>query len=172
MATSRLQVDPSYLSRADDPAFADAFARIEAHYFVHGGFFERDGWLLEKEQMDRIRHIPARIVQGCVVALSSLSLSLSLSAAPDSLRGNAPTCRRYDVVCPAKTAWDLHRAWPEAHFVRCPSLLPPAVQARVADATHALAHSQTMVPDAGHSAMEQGIERALLDATNEFAKLD
>lgn len=117
MATSRLQVDPSYLSRADDPAFADAFARIEAHYFVHGGFFERDGWLLEKEQMDRIRHIPARIVQG-----------------------------RYDVVCPAKTAWDLHRAWPEAHF--------------------------TMVPDAGHSAMEQGIERALLDATNEFAKLD
>jgi len=66
MATSRLAVDPSYLSRADDPAFADAFARIEAHYFVNRGFFERDGWLLEEAQIERIRHIPARIVQGCV----------------------------------------------------------------------------------------------------------
>ncbi|GAA5943062.1 hypothetical protein JCM3775_000632, partial [Rhodotorula graminis] len=64
MATSRLAVDEEYLSRADDAAFADAFARIEAHYFVNKGFFERDGWLLEKAQIDRIRHIPARIVQG------------------------------------------------------------------------------------------------------------
>jgi hypothetical protein len=30
---------------------------------------------------------------------------------------------------------------------------------------------QIVVPDAGHSAMEQGIEQALIDATNKFAKL-
>ncbi|GAA5921610.1 hypothetical protein JCM3775_003129, partial [Rhodotorula graminis] len=53
---------------------------------------------------------------------------------------------RYDVVCPAKTAWDLHRAWPEAEF--------------------------TMVGDAGHSAGEAGIERALVEATDAFAQLE
>lgn len=40
----------------------------------------RDGQLLEKQEIDKIRHIPATIVQG-----------------------------RYDCVCPAKTAWDLHK---------------------------------------------------------------
>mgnify|MGYP002717916732 CR=1 FL=1 len=49
----------------------------------------RDGRLLEKSEIDKIRHIPAVIIQG-----------------------------RWDSVCPAKTAWDLHRAWPEAKFVR------------------------------------------------------
>ncbi|BGP38451.1 hypothetical protein JCM10450v2_002397 [Rhodotorula kratochvilovae] len=116
MATSRLQVNKEYLDKAEDGAFADAFARIEAHYFQNGGFLPRDGFLLEQAQIDKIRHIPAVIVQG-----------------------------RYDVVCPARTAWDLHRAWPEAKLV--------------------------IVPDAGHSAMEAGTERALLDATAEFAKL-
>ena len=24
---------------------------------------------------------------------------------------------RYDVVCPAKSAWDLHKAWPESELV-------------------------------------------------------
>ncbi len=24
---------------------------------------------------------------------------------------------RYDVVCPLMSAWDLHRAWPEADFI-------------------------------------------------------
>lgn len=64
-------------------------------------------------QVDRIRHIPGVIVQG-----------------------------RYDVVCPATTAWDLHRAWPEARFV--------------------------MVQEAGHSATEPGISSALVEATDEF----
>ncbi|MEM8770591.1 MAG: prolyl aminopeptidase [Pseudomonadota bacterium] len=43
-------------------AFAIAFARIECHYFVNGGFFERDDQLLAN--MARIRHIPGVIVQG------------------------------------------------------------------------------------------------------------
>ena len=64
-----------------------AFSRIENHYFSNKGFFPRDGWLLEKEQIDKIRHIPCCIVQG-----------------------------RFDVVCPARSAYDLHKAFPESEL--------------------------------------------------------
>ena len=50
---------------------------------------------------------------------------------------------RYDVVCPMKTAWDLHRAWPEAEL--------------------------RIVPDAGHSAFEPGITDELVRATDRYA---
>lgn len=50
---------------------------------------------------------------------------------------------RYDVVCPAVTAWDLHRAWPQAEL--------------------------NIVPDAGHAFNEPGVPTALLDATDRFA---
>lgn len=43
-------------------AFALAFARIECHYFVNGGFFDRDDQIIAN--LDRIRHIPCVIVQG------------------------------------------------------------------------------------------------------------
>ena len=43
-------------------AFAVAFARIECHYFVNGGFFERDDQILAN--LDKVRRIPAVIVQG------------------------------------------------------------------------------------------------------------
>ncbi|MEM6838742.1 MAG: prolyl aminopeptidase [Cyanobacteria bacterium P01_C01_bin.120] len=52
---------------------------------------------------------------------------------------------RYDVVCPMKTAWELHRAWPEADLI--------------------------VVPDAGHSATESGIIHALVEASDRFAVL-
>ncbi|MEP5154817.1 prolyl aminopeptidase [Planktotalea sp.] len=42
--------------------YARAFARLENHYFVHGGFLESDGQLLEN--VDRIKHISGVIVQG------------------------------------------------------------------------------------------------------------
>jgi proline iminopeptidase len=42
--------------------FALAFARIECHYFVNGGFFDSEGQLIRNA--DRIRHIPSAIVQG------------------------------------------------------------------------------------------------------------
>lgn len=51
---------------------------------------------------------------------------------------------RYDVVCPMDSAWALHRAWPEAEFM--------------------------IVPDAGHSAFETGISKALIAATDNFAR--
>jgi proline iminopeptidase len=66
------------------------------------------------EGVDRIRSIPTVIVQG-----------------------------RYDVVCPMKSAWDLHRAWPEADL--------------------------RIVPDAGHSAFEPGNLHELISATDRFA---
>ncbi len=112
-STSKLLFSRAMMDRYSHGDFADAFARIECHYFTHKGFFDTDGWLLENVQ--RIRHIPCTIVQG-----------------------------RYDVVCPMKSAWDLHRAWPEAKFV--------------------------VVADAGHAASEPGILSALIDATDQYAR--
>jgi proline iminopeptidase len=51
---------------------------------------------------------------------------------------------RYDMVCPLRSAWDLHRAWPQADL--------------------------RIVPDAGHSAFESGITRELVAATDRFAR--
>lgn len=59
----RLAVDPEYIAKADAPGFADAFARIESHYFVNGGFVP-EGELLKQANIDLIRHIPTTIVQG------------------------------------------------------------------------------------------------------------
>lgn len=61
-ATSFLKPDPDHIQAAMREDFALAFARIESHYFVHGGFFDEDGQLLR--DVGRIRHIPAVIVQG------------------------------------------------------------------------------------------------------------
>lgn len=84
-ATSYLHVDHENVTNWGEEDFAIALARIECHYFVNRGFFDSDDQLLRG--VERIRHIPAAIVQG-----------------------------RYDVVCPMQTAWALHRAWPEAQF--------------------------------------------------------
>jgi proline iminopeptidase len=112
-ALSYIRMNPGYVKKFGDADFAAAFARIECHYFVNGGFLERPDQLLE--DVPRIRHIPAIIVQG-----------------------------RYDVVCPMRSAWDLHKAWPEATL--------------------------RIVPDAGHSAFEPGISRELVLATDRFAR--
>ncbi|MEX0368849.1 MAG: prolyl aminopeptidase [Ruegeria sp.] len=42
--------------------YARAFARLENHYFLNGGFLEYDGQILD--QVDRIAHIPGHVVQG------------------------------------------------------------------------------------------------------------
>ena len=65
------------------------------------------------DNVDKIRNIPTVIVQG-----------------------------RYDVVCPMTSAWDLHRALPEAEFI--------------------------VVPDSGHSVSEKGTTSALVDAMDRF----
>jgi proline iminopeptidase len=60
--TSTLRPSPEMKSSMSKDDFALAFARIECHYFVHGGFFEREQQLLEDAV--NIRHIPGVIVQG------------------------------------------------------------------------------------------------------------
>ncbi|MGY6409592.1 MAG: prolyl aminopeptidase [Alkalilacustris sp.] len=42
--------------------YARAFARLENHYFIHGGFLERDGQILQ--ELHRLADIPGHIVQG------------------------------------------------------------------------------------------------------------
>lgn len=111
-STSKLVPDDDLVQRFGDDSFADAFARIECHYFINGGFFTTEDHLLKN--VDKIRHIPGVIVQG-----------------------------RYDVVCPMTSAWELHRAWPEAKL--------------------------EIVSTAGHSATEPGITSALIEATDRFA---
>jgi proline iminopeptidase len=86
---------------------------------IENHYFMHLGWF-EEEQLirdaEKLRGIPSVIVQG-----------------------------RYDVCTPPMTAWDLHRAWPEAEF--------------------------TMVPDAGHAFDEPGILDALIEATDRFASI-
>lgn len=64
-------------------AFATAFARIECHYFVNGGFFDRDDQILAN--MDRIRHIPGVIVQGRYDVVTPMTTAWALHKAwPES----------------------------------------------------------------------------------------
>jgi len=51
---------------------------------------------------------------------------------------------RYDVICPPQTAFELAAAWPQARL--------------------------TVIPDAGHSALEPGTRRALVAAVERFRK--
>ncbi|MGW5684369.1 prolyl aminopeptidase [Nonomuraea sp. NPDC003754] len=109
-ATITLLPDPEHVAEFGEAHRAVSFARIENHYFVHGGFFE-PGQLIR--DVGKVRHIPAVIVQG-----------------------------RYDACTPMTTAWDLHKAWPEAAF--------------------------HVVDDAGHAFTEPGIAARLVEATDSF----
>jgi proline iminopeptidase len=61
-STSKLLLDPKLKEKFGDDQFADAFARIECHYFVNKGFLESEDQLLQG--CDRIRHLPTVIIQG------------------------------------------------------------------------------------------------------------
>lgn len=61
-STSRLYVDPNLMEDFSDEEFADAFARIECHYFIHGIWLRSDNQILE--DVHKIRHIPTEIVHG------------------------------------------------------------------------------------------------------------
>jgi len=109
--TGTLLPQPAVTEQFRNDAFALAFARIENHYFVHGGWFENQQLIRDAH---RLRSIPGVIVQG-----------------------------RYDVTCPAQSAWDLHKAWPTAEF--------------------------RLVEGAGHSQSEPGIRHELIEATDRLA---
>ncbi|WP_220475425.1 prolyl aminopeptidase [Sphingomonas cavernae] len=104
-----------------NPALADAFGADDfaiAFARIENHYFVHEGWL-EPGQLIRDAHklkgIPGVIVQG-----------------------------RYDIATPMKTAWDLHRAWPEAEF--------------------------ELIDNAGHAFDEPGILDRLIAATDRFAK--
>lgn len=61
-STSKLIFDPAAAGKFGQDQFADAFARIECHYFTNKGFFDTDDCLLR--QAYKIRHIPTVIVHG------------------------------------------------------------------------------------------------------------
>jgi len=61
-STSKLIPDTDLVKRFGEGSFADAFARIECHYFINGGFFDNPNQLIDN--VDTIRHIPTVIVQG------------------------------------------------------------------------------------------------------------
>ncbi|MEO1693990.1 MAG: prolyl aminopeptidase [Pseudomonadota bacterium] len=92
--------------------YARAFARIECHYFINRGFLSRDDYITAN--IDRIRHLPCRIVHG-----------------------------RFDVITPARNAWDLKTVWPEADL--------------------------RIVAGAGHAMSEPGITSELVKATRAAA---
>ena len=61
-STSKLIQTQKSLHSFDDEKVAEAFARIECHYFTNNGFFEIDNWLIENAH--KIKNIPTEIVQG------------------------------------------------------------------------------------------------------------
>jgi proline iminopeptidase len=93
--------------------YALAFARLETHYFMHGGWLD-EGQLLR--DAGKLRGIPGVIVHG-----------------------------RYDMPCPARYAYALHKVWPEAEF--------------------------HLVEGAGHAFSEPGILDQLIRATDHFATI-
>lgn len=103
---------PEVAEEFGSEAISLGLGRLEAHYFLNDAFLAEDQLL---RNVQRIRHLPAVIIQG-----------------------------RYDIVCPPRSAWRLHQAWPEAHF--------------------------QMIEDAGHAAFEPGIARALVAATDQFKR--
>ncbi len=89
-ATSFLRQDSDFMSGHEEEAFALAFARIESHYFVNGGFFEFDDQLLR--DTPRIRHIPGTIVHGRYDVVCPLQNAWDLKKAwPEANLVVAPT---------------------------------------------------------------------------------
>jgi len=79
---STLVPNPQLVRHFADEALG--LARLEAHYFAHQCFLAPNQLL---NQLDRIQHLPASIVQA-----------------------------RYDMVCPIVNADELARAWPTARY--------------------------------------------------------
>ena len=61
-STVRLLLDENFIGDFSDEKFAEAFARIECHYFMNNCWFDSDNYLIEN--IDKIRNIPSVIVHG------------------------------------------------------------------------------------------------------------
>ena len=78
-ATLSLLHDPERVRMFGVDGYALAFARIECHYFVHHGFFDRDDQLLANA--DRLRAVPTVIVHGRYDVVTPLRNAWDLKAA-------------------------------------------------------------------------------------------
>ncbi|KAI0205329.1 prolyl aminopeptidase [Astrocystis sublimbata] len=116
MSLGTLRPDAAALAKIDDPEWSLTHALFESLYLFQKGGWLEDGELLLPVNMEKIRDIPGAIVQG-----------------------------RYDVICPPKTAWDVHKAWPKS--------------------------SLHWISDAGHSANEPSTAAKLIEVCDELAKL-
>ena len=61
-STVKLLEDENFISDFSDDKFAEAFARIECHYFMNNCWFNSDNHLIEN--MHKIKHIPGVIIHG------------------------------------------------------------------------------------------------------------
>jgi proline iminopeptidase len=77
--TLSLIQDPDRIRLFGAESYALAFARIESHYFVNGGFFDRDDQLLADAH--RIRDIPGVIVHGRYDVVTPLKSAWDLKKA-------------------------------------------------------------------------------------------
>ncbi|TQE02410.1 hypothetical protein C1H46_011935 [Malus baccata] len=77
---------------------------------------------------NQLRTDKRKVIPGAVLAVLTLK--------------DAEAIGRYDMCCPMMSAWDLHKAWPEADF--------------------------KVIPDAGHSANQPGIAAELVAATEKL----
>jgi proline iminopeptidase len=81
-ATSKLIPSSDMVGSFGDTHFAEAFARIECHYFINNGFFDSPNWLLE--QTPKLAGIPGVIVQGRYDVVCPMRSAWELSQAwPD-----------------------------------------------------------------------------------------
>ena len=119
LAWNKYETHASKLVPDDEPVAEEDVPKEIALARIEAHYFVNGCFLKSDDQLlrdaERLRRIPGVIVQG-----------------------------RYDLVCPIQSAWDLHRAWPEASYV--------------------------VVQSAGHAADEPGISSALVAATEEFKK--
>ncbi|MBV8776428.1 MAG: prolyl aminopeptidase [Alphaproteobacteria bacterium] len=109
-ACSTLLPNPETVAAFGEDRLALGLARIEAHFFTHYLFAGADDLIA---RIDRIRQLPAVIVQG-----------------------------RYDMVCPIRSADELARAWPEAEYIVVPdaghSAMEPGTREQLVLATERL----------------------------------
>jgi proline iminopeptidase len=110
---STLLPNPDLVSAFGSDKTALSLSRVEAHYFMNNIFLPDNSLL---DNVDRIRDIPAVIVQG-----------------------------RYDAVCPIVSADELARAWPEARYVIVPdaghSAFEPGIARELVAATDTFAQT-------------------------------
>lgn len=107
---------PEVAEQFGSEAVGLGLGRLEAHYFLNQAFLTEDQLI---RHVDRIRHLPAVIIQG-----------------------------RYDVVCPPASAWRLHQAWPSATFQMIDdaghAALEPGIAAALVAATNRFRDTGTL----------------------------